>query len=183
MDSTRPSRIATSALRRGAPVPSTSATSLIRRSSTDLSADVETSLREAFEKEPAGSTPANTFDAILKNVEMARELQTPICQDTGAPLFYVYHPKGMDTAEFRQAAEAAAEKATKALLLRPNAVDPVTGKNSGTNVGIVNDAGFVKCPKGTMLIAVYCQGVAEEVQGEAVIAELTARALAVTGLG
>ena len=37
---------------------------------------------------------------------------------------------------FHQAIEAAAERATKAILLRPNAVHPLTGKNSGTNVGV-----------------------------------------------
>jgi fumarate hydratase class I len=109
---------------------------LIKSSSTDLAHDIEDALVDAMEKEPPGSTSANTFHAILKNIEMAREMKTPICQDTGSLIFYVYHPKGMDTAEFQSNIKAAAEKATQSFLLRPNAVDPVTGKNTGNNVGI-----------------------------------------------
>lgn len=109
---------------------------LIKRASTDLPEDVVAALQQARDKEAAGSTQANTFETILKNVEMAREAVTPICQDTGMLVFYVYHPLGTDTIAFRQEIETAAEQATKSILLRPNAVDPVTGKNSGTNVGV-----------------------------------------------
>jgi len=109
---------------------------LIRSASTDLPADVEGALREAETKEPAGSTAGNTFGNILQNVKMAREAATPICQDTGALVMYVHHPVGTDTVAFRNAVEAAAQRATKDVLLRPNAVDPVTGKNTGDNVGV-----------------------------------------------
>lgn len=109
---------------------------LIRGTSTDLPADVESALRKAGEKEPPGSTSANTFATILENVKLARENVTPICQDTGSLIFYVNHPCGTDTIAFRKAIEEAAAKATKDILLRPNAVDPVTGKNSGNNIGV-----------------------------------------------
>ena len=108
---------------------------LIRSASTQLPADVEAALQAAGRREPAGGMAANTFTAILDNVGMARAAVTPICQDTGYLIFYVYHPVGLDTLAFRAAIEAAAQRATKAILLRPNAVDPITGKNSGTNVG------------------------------------------------
>jgi fumarate hydratase class I len=109
---------------------------LIRSASIDLPADVESAIREAEKKEPPGETAANTFGAILENVRMARANGTPICQDTGSLIFYVYHPVGADVIAFRKAIEAAAERATKEILLRPNAVDPVSGKNSGTNLGV-----------------------------------------------
>jgi fumarate hydratase class I len=108
---------------------------LIRSASTELPPDIEQALREAGRQEPAGGMAANTFGAILDNVGMARQAVTPICQDTGYLIFYVYHPVGIDTLAFRRSIDAAAEKATKAILLRPNAVDPITGKNTGTNVG------------------------------------------------
>lgn len=107
----------------------------IRSASTDLPADVEDALQEAQRKEPPGATAANTFGAILDNVQMARKNGTPICQDTGCLIFYVYHPVTMDTIAFRQAIERATEKATREILLRPNAVDPITGKNTGNNLG------------------------------------------------
>jgi fumarate hydratase class I len=108
----------------------------IRSASTDLPSDVEAALREAQGKEPPGTMAANSFGAILDNVGMARRNVTPICQDTGSLIFYVYHPVGLDTIAFRRAIEQAAEQATKDILLRPNAVNPLTGKNTGTNVGL-----------------------------------------------
>jgi len=109
---------------------------LIKRASTDLPPDIIDALKKAREKEESGSMPANTFETILKNIEMAREGTTPICQDTGMLIFYVYCPVGTDTLSMRKSIEAAAEEATGKIYLRPNAVDPVTGKNSGNNVGI-----------------------------------------------
>jgi fumarate hydratase class I len=108
----------------------------IRSASTELPSDVESALREARQKEPPGTTSANTFDAILDNVRMARQKVTPICQDTGSLILYVHHPVGMDTIAFRKAIEDATEKATKEFLLRPNAVDPISGRNTGTNLGL-----------------------------------------------
>jgi fumarate hydratase class I len=108
---------------------------LIRSASTDLPADVEAALSEAGRKESPGGTAANTFGAILDNVKMARANLTPICQDTGSLIFHVYHPATMDTLAFRQAIETATGQATRDILLRPNAVDPITGKNTGTNLG------------------------------------------------
>ena len=108
----------------------------IRSASTELPSDVEAALREAQAKELPGGTSANAFGAILDNVAMARRNVTPICQDTGSLIFYVYHPVGLDTIAFRKAIEQAAERATKDVLLRPNAVNPLTGKNTGTNVGL-----------------------------------------------
>ncbi len=108
---------------------------LIGRASTDLPADVVAALQAAREKEPAGSMPAHTFETILKNIDMARAATTPICQDTGSLIFYVYCPVGTDVLSLKKNIEAAAERATRQILLRPNAVDPVTGKNTGTNLG------------------------------------------------
>jgi fumarate hydratase class I len=108
----------------------------IRSASTELPSDVEAALQEARTKELPGSPSANTFAAILDNVAMARRNVTPICQDTGSLIFHVHHPVGMDTIAFHHAIEQAAEKATKEFLLRPNAVNPLTGKNTGTNVGL-----------------------------------------------
>jgi fumarate hydratase class I len=66
---------------------------------------------------------------------MARANHTPICQDTGSLLFTVRHPVGLDVIAFRRAIEEATQKATEEVLLRPNAVDPLTGKNTRTNLG------------------------------------------------
>jgi len=108
---------------------------LIRRSSTDLSDDVEARIREARDTEDEGSTARSTFDVIIENIEIARSGGTPICQDTGLLSFYAHLPEGMDQGGVKEACIDAARRATAAGLLRPNAVNPITGKNSGDNIG------------------------------------------------
>jgi fumarate hydratase class I len=108
---------------------------LIRRTSTDLSPDVERTLHKAREAEAAGSAAAGALDTILENVALARVQSTPVCQDTGTPLFFVRHPAGWSTRELRQQIRSAVAEATKQSYLRPNAVDSVSGKNSGNNLG------------------------------------------------
>jgi fumarate hydratase class I len=109
---------------------------LIRRASTDLPADVEAALRAARDREEAGSAAASTLTAILENVALARARSQPICQDTGTPIFHVRYPAGMSPGSLRAQAEAAVAEATRRAYLRPNAVDSLTGRNSGNNLGI-----------------------------------------------
>jgi len=109
---------------------------LIRMAATDLSPDVVTAITDAYENENAGTPAKAVFKTILSNVEMAREQSTPICQDTGSLIFYVDFPIGQSETEIKEAIEGAAIEATKKQYLRPNAVDPVSSKNSGNNVGV-----------------------------------------------
>ena len=108
---------------------------LIRRTSTDLSPDVEQTLHAAREREAAASAAQGALDTILQNVELSRRNSTPICQDTGTPIFYVRHPAGWSTRKLREQIRAAVAEATKKAHLRPNAVDSLTDKNSGNNLG------------------------------------------------
>jgi len=108
---------------------------LVRLAATDLPPDVEKSIREAAEREEPGSAARGALDTILKNVVLARQNATPICQDTGTPIFYVYYPQGWSTRQLRKQIEAAVVEATERAFLRPNSVDSLTGKNSGNNLG------------------------------------------------
>lgn len=108
---------------------------LIRRTSTDLPADVEKSLRSSVEREEPGSAARGALETILKNVELSRENSTPICQDTGTPIFYVKHPEGWSTRQLKEQIRTALERATQKAYMRPNAVDAVYDKNSGNNLG------------------------------------------------
>ncbi len=108
---------------------------LIRLTSTDLPPDVEQALRQALEREEPGSAARGALEAILKNVELSRLNSTPICQDTGTPIFYVYYPEGWSTRKLRAQIEAAVVKATELAYLRPNSVDSLSGRNSGNNLG------------------------------------------------
>lgn len=108
---------------------------LIRLTSTDLPADVEASIRRAVEQEEPGSAARGALETIIKNVELSRQNSTPICQDTGTPIFYIYFPVGWSVRALRQQIESAVVQATKKSYLRPNSVDSLTGKNSGNNLG------------------------------------------------
>lgn len=108
---------------------------LVRLTATDLPADVEKRLRAARVDEEEGSAAQGALDTILRNVEMARGNSTPICQDTGTPIFYVAHPEGWSTRKLRTQIEEAVVEATKLTYLRPNSVNAVTGTNTGDNTG------------------------------------------------
>lgn len=109
---------------------------LIRRAATDLSPDVEKVLADAYALEDKGSPAKDVFNTILENVRLAREKSTPICQDTGSLIFYIDFPEGESEKKYRDAIEKAAAEATKLQYLRPNAVDSLSGKNSGNNIGV-----------------------------------------------
>lgn len=108
---------------------------LVRLAATDLPPDVEKSLQQALDVEEPGSAAHGALEMIIKNVDIARQNSTPICQDTGTPIFYVYYPEGWSTRNLRSQIETAVEEATKLAYLRPNAVETLSGKNSGNNLG------------------------------------------------
>jgi len=108
---------------------------LIRLAATDLPPDVEVALRKSVGKEADGSAARGALETILKNVELARQNSTPICQDTGTPIFYVFYPEGWSTRKLRAQIESAVVQATEKAYLRPNSVDSLTGVNTGDNLG------------------------------------------------
>jgi fumarate hydratase class I len=108
---------------------------LVRRAATELPADMEGTLAEAKDQEEPGSAAEGALITILNNVEMAREHSTPICQDTGTPIFEIYYPLGVSTRALAEQIRRAVAIATERTYLRPNAVDSLTGANSGDNTG------------------------------------------------
>jgi len=108
---------------------------LVRLAACELPADVEKALREAQAAEDAGSSAELTLSLFLKNIEMAKERQAPVCQDTGLPIFFINHPDGVSRRLLTRVCQDAVAWATTKQYLRHNAVDSVTGKNSGNNIG------------------------------------------------
>jgi fumarate hydratase class I len=108
---------------------------LIRRTSSSLPADVEKRLKASIEKEEPGSAARGALETIMKNIELSRQNSTPICQDTGTPIFYVYYPEGWSTRKLREQVRNALAEATKRSYMRPNAVDAIYDKNTGNNLG------------------------------------------------
>ncbi|MDA8124384.1 MAG: fumarate hydratase [Deltaproteobacteria bacterium] len=108
---------------------------LIRLAACELPADVEQALAAARGRERAGSTAELTLALFLQNIALAKEKQAAICQDTGLPIFFIRHPEGLSQRQLIRICREEVVEATKKQYLRHNAVDPVTGKNSGTNLG------------------------------------------------
>jgi len=108
---------------------------LLRRASTDLPEDVVAALETARQNEVANTPARSVLEAIHRNIEIAREQSTPLCQDTGTNNFKIYHPAGVSTREMSSHIRDAIVIATEKNYLRPNSVDSVTGRNSGDNLG------------------------------------------------
>ncbi|MDO9122383.1 MAG: fumarate hydratase, partial [Anaerolineaceae bacterium] len=108
---------------------------LIRLTSTNLPKQVEDRLKAALANEEPGSAAQAALETILKNVAMTRKNSTPICQDSGTPIFYIHAPAFIDRDELTRQIRTAVELATKQSYLRPNAVDALTGMNTGNNLG------------------------------------------------
>ena len=108
---------------------------LLRLAATKLPEDVEQSLLAARQHETSDTARAQ-LDAILMNVHLAEEANTPICQDTGIITFYLTVGEKFPIARKLPAIiRKATKRATETIPLRPNAVNPFTEKNSGDNTG------------------------------------------------
>jgi len=108
---------------------------LIRRASTELPADVLEALEEGRKAEQTDGLASIALDTILNNVELARESSAPICQDTGTPVVWIHHPAGIRTRNLKEDFTAAVREATSLKYLRPNAVNTLTGANTGDGAG------------------------------------------------
>ncbi len=108
---------------------------LIVETSSNLPPDVRRALDGAMKQEKPGTQSSLALDAIALNVDMACEDAAPICQDTGMPTFEIKTPVGMNQIVLKRQIQEAIAEATTQGKLRPNAVDSLTGKNSGNNLG------------------------------------------------
>jgi fumarate hydratase class I len=109
---------------------------LIKRAATDLPEPIEAALIKAKSGEDTDTPAWDALNAIEENIMLARQKVTPVCQDTGTLLFFIDYPTGWSTLVLQEQIEAAVTEATQLAYLRPNAVDSITGANSGTNLGI-----------------------------------------------
>ena len=115
---------------------------LIVATSCEMSDDVSQALNNAYniEVDSGNKLAADQLGMMLENIKLAKDKQLPLCQDTGLITFYIEAPLGFDKCEFRKLAKEAVIEATNNGLLRKNSVSPVTGINSGTNLGPGNPA-------------------------------------------
>lgn len=108
---------------------------LITRTSTDLPPDVRAAMQQAQAHEIPDTQSASALKIIAANIDMAAGSTGPICQDTGMPIFEIRTPVGVDQLRLRTILLDAIAETTRQGKLRPNAVDPISGDNSGDNLG------------------------------------------------
>jgi fumarate hydratase subunit alpha len=107
---------------------------LIKKAETDLPVDVITALQHAYDVEEG--IAKIQIETILKTIELAKKSGRPMCQDTGTQTFFVR--VGNDSpfiTTIKKLIIDGVKQATVEIPLRPNTVDPFTGKNQGDNTG------------------------------------------------
>jgi fumarate hydratase subunit alpha len=107
---------------------------LIKKAETELPIDVIDALMKA--KKTEVGIAHTQIETILKNVDLAKNMKQPMCQDTGIQTFFVN--VGIEYPHIDKLKDLiikGVKKATKEIPIRPNTVDPFTGKNHGDNTG------------------------------------------------
>lgn len=113
-----------------------SAYQLIVETSTHLPGDVRRAVNRGQALENQATRAGLAMSTITRNIKMAEDQVSPICQDTGMPTFILHTPVGVNQLELKKGIHAAIQRATKEGKLRPNSVDSLTGENSGDNLGL-----------------------------------------------
>ena len=106
---------------------------LFKQAVIELPEDVKIALTNAYLEETSEMGKLN-LKAILDNIQLAEELEIPLCQDTGLPIVFVK----LGTVEVENLLEGirnGVKKATQEIPLRPNVVHPLSRVNTGNNTG------------------------------------------------
>ncbi|WP_321211543.1 fumarate hydratase [Methanothermobacter sp. DP] len=106
---------------------------LFREAVIRIPDDVTLALKKAYLNEEDEIALLN-LKAILDNIELARKMEVPVCQDTGLPIVFV-RMGNVEVENLYGGIAAGVERATQEVPLRPNVVDPLTRENTGTNTG------------------------------------------------
>jgi len=110
---------------------------ILKRAETTLPDDVKQALSRAYEQE-TNKIARVQLKAMLDNVKLAEELQRPLCQDTGLPLFFVTLGSGninVNLNDIESGIREGVREATEIIPLRPNVVNPITRAGGETNTG------------------------------------------------
>ena len=107
----------------------------VREAEIHLPDDFKLALEKTIKKETNPVAKAE-YENILENLKQAESLCAPICQDTGLHIFFVNLPPEIPLSfDIYEGIYEGVRQATEKIPLRPNAVDPITRKNSGDNTG------------------------------------------------
>lgn len=97
--------------------------------------DLVCAMQKAHDAE-TGQLAKLQLGTMLENVRLAEKEHVPVCEDTGIQTIFLDIGKNFPhLADLMNAIPEAVRLATVSGPLRPNAVNPFTGKNSGDNLG------------------------------------------------
>lgn len=101
---------------------------------THISEDNVRLMKKAYQNE-SGERGKSMLSSMLDNVEMAEEMELPVCQSPGFPTVYVKFGDKTTPGDVEKFLGEALVNATNEGYFRPSIVDPLTRKNSGNNSG------------------------------------------------
>jgi fumarate hydratase subunit alpha len=108
---------------------------MLSRATTTLPRDVVQALKLCKTKE-TNKIARLQLDTMLRNLELAKKMRAPICQDTGIPIFFVKLGSELElNFDLSRALANAVREAAQKIPLRANVVDPLSRANTRTNVG------------------------------------------------
>ncbi|UCE14080.1 MAG: fumarate hydratase [Candidatus Heimdallarchaeota archaeon] len=113
------------------------AVKLLRFAATQLPSDVSKALKNMHEQEVNPPSKA-ALKTIVDNFTMAETATPPLplCQDTGIHIYYVNIGENFPKIKgIEETLRKASARATEEVPLRPNAVNPIVGGNTGDNTG------------------------------------------------
>lgn len=107
----------------------------IKLAVTRLPDDVKEAMDEAIKRERS-QIARRILSSIIENYRIAEERGIPMCQDTGTLIWYLEVGRDFPLIdELKEIIVNSARRATVEVPIRPNSVDPFTGRNSGDNTG------------------------------------------------
>jgi len=108
----------------------------LQKAETSLPSWVLQRIEDAARQETSQIAKSH-LEFMLENVRIAERTRLPLCQDTGLPIFRVQMGRDLRLDfDLHEAVAEGVRVATEQIPLRPNAVDPLTRKNSGNNTGL-----------------------------------------------
>ena len=139
---------------------------ILKKAHTTLPSWVVERIEAAF-REETNPVARSQMEAILENIKIAGEEEIPICQDTGLSIFHVELGRDLKVSfDLKDAIAKGVRRATEEVPLRPNAVDPLTRKNTGDNTGPgIPDLILDLVPGDTLRITAFPKGAGSENMG------------------
>ncbi|WP_271629047.1 fumarate hydratase [Caldicellulosiruptor sp. DIB 104C] len=116
----------------------------INKAVCKLPEDIKEALKKAYEAEE--DTAKYTLENLLKNIRMAEQKMRPVCQDTGAAVFFVdIGEEVFVEGSIKDAINRAVARGYKDFYLRKSMVkSPIVRENTGDNTPAIIHFDFVK---------------------------------------